>query len=50
MHAAVVSSFDHPPKFQAIDAPIPTGPQEVLVDVIASGLHPRVRSQSNGSH
>jgi NADPH:quinone reductase-like Zn-dependent oxidoreductase len=49
MHAAVVSSFDRPPRFEVIAAPTPTG-DEVLLDVVAAGLHPRVRSQSNGSH
>jgi NADPH:quinone reductase-like Zn-dependent oxidoreductase len=50
MHAAVVSSFDHPPRYQTIDAPAPVDDDEILIDVIASGLHPRVRSQSSGSH
>jgi NADPH:quinone reductase-like Zn-dependent oxidoreductase len=49
MHAAVVTSFDAPPTYQQF--PTPTArPDEVLVDVIATGLHPRVRSQANGSH
>ncbi len=30
--------------------PTPTAPDEVLVDVLAVGLHPRVRSQANGTH
>lgn len=50
MHAAVVSSFDHPPTYRVVDAPVATGPHEVVVDVVGSGLHPRVRSQSDGSH
>lgn len=50
MHAAVVTSFDHSPKYETIDTPIPNDEDEILVDVVASGLHPRVRSQSNGSH
>jgi NADPH:quinone reductase-like Zn-dependent oxidoreductase len=50
MHAAVVSSFDTPPRYEVVDAPVATGDHEVVVDVIASGLHPRVRSQSDGSH
>ena len=49
MHAAVVSSFSHPPRFETMEAPIPED-DEVLLDVVAAGLHPRVRSQSNGSH
>src|SRR6202012_415523 len=38
-----------PPRCEDFPAPSP-GRDEVLVDVIASGLHPRARSQANGSH
>ncbi|HXW80351.1 MAG TPA: zinc-binding alcohol dehydrogenase family protein [Acidimicrobiales bacterium] len=50
MHAAVVGSFDHPPRYQTYDAPEPTGPHETLVDVLAVGLHPRVRTDAAGRH
>ncbi len=50
MKAAVVTSFDTAPQFREFDRPEPAGEHEVLVDVLASGLHPRVRSQANGSH
>jgi NADPH:quinone reductase-like Zn-dependent oxidoreductase len=50
MYAAVVSTFDHPPRYQEFETPIAAGPHEVLVDVVAAGLHPRVRSQADGSH
>jgi NADPH:quinone reductase-like Zn-dependent oxidoreductase len=50
MRAAVVTAFDTPPTYQEFPAPTPQPPDEVLVDVIAAGLHPRVRSQANGSH
>ena len=50
MHAAVVRSFDTPPRFDTIDPPQPQGEHEILVDVLAAGLHPRVRSGANGSH
>src|ERR1700733_10019029 len=50
MRAAVVTSFGTPPTCQDFPAPTPQGADEVLVDVIASGLHPRVRSQADGSH
>ncbi|MBA2937566.1 zinc-binding alcohol dehydrogenase family protein [Paenibacillus sp. CGMCC 1.16610] len=50
MHAAVVRSFDTAPKYEIFDTPIPSEKNEVLIDVIAAGLHPRVRSQANGSH
>ena len=50
MKAAVVTSFDTPPRYEDIDAPTPAGPADFVVDVVAAGLHPRVRSQANGSH
>ena len=50
MRAAVVTSFGTPPACQDFPTPTPQAPQEVLVDVIAAGLHPRVRSQADGSH
>ncbi|WP_028927735.1 quinone oxidoreductase family protein [Pseudonocardia acaciae] len=50
MHAAVVTSFDTPPHYQRFPTPTPRAADEVVLDVLASGLHPRVRSQANGSH
>jgi NADPH:quinone reductase-like Zn-dependent oxidoreductase len=50
MHAAVVRSFDQPPTYDVFDEPAVAGPGEVLVEVVAAGLHPRVRSAAAGSH
>jgi NADPH:quinone reductase-like Zn-dependent oxidoreductase len=50
MHAAVVRSFDHPPRYETFDTPEASGPDEALVDVLAVGLHPRVRSGAAGRH
>ncbi len=50
MRAAVVRSFDSPPRFDTIDRPQSHGEHEILVDVLAAGLHPRVRSGANGTH
>jgi len=50
MYAAVVTSFDVPPSYQEFPTPTPQGSDEVLVDVVAAGLHRRVRSQADGSH
>ena len=50
MKAAVVSSFDSAPRYQDFPLPVPADDDEVLVDVLAAGLHPRVRSQADGSH
>src|SRR5271163_5216781 len=50
MKAAVVSSFDAPPRYQDFPDPVPAGDDDMVVDVLAVGLHPRVRSQADGSH
>jgi len=50
MHAAVVTSFDSPPRYIEHPDPVARDAAEVVVDVVAAGLHPRVRSQANGSH
>lgn len=50
MRAAVVTSFDQAPRYQDFDLPTELGPNQVLADVLAAGLHPRVRSQAAGSH
>jgi len=50
MHAAVVTTFGAAPRYQEFPVPVPAGGSEMLVDVIAAGLHPRVRSQADGSH
>lgn len=50
MHAAVVRSFDTPPRYETFPAPDAPGEHDILVDVLAVGLHPRVRSAADGSH
>jgi NADPH:quinone reductase-like Zn-dependent oxidoreductase len=50
MYAAVVTAFDSAPSYQEYPTPTSTGPHEMLVDVLAAGLHPRVRAQADGSH
>jgi NADPH:quinone reductase-like Zn-dependent oxidoreductase len=50
MNAAVVTSFEEPPHYQAFEVPQPHSDHEVLVDVLAVGLHPRVRSGAAGAH
>ena len=50
MRAAVVTSFDEPPHAGDLPEPVATGDHEVVLEVLAAGLHPRVRSQANGSH
>jgi NADPH:quinone reductase-like Zn-dependent oxidoreductase len=48
--AAVVSSFGAAPRYQEFPAPAAAGDDDMVIDVIAAGLHPRVRSQADGSH
>jgi NADPH:quinone reductase-like Zn-dependent oxidoreductase len=50
MYAAVVTAFDAPPHYTEHPEPVATGKGEVVVEVLAAGLHPRVRSQADGSH
>jgi NADPH:quinone reductase-like Zn-dependent oxidoreductase len=50
MNAAVVTSFEEPPHYQKFEVPQPAGADEILVDVLAVGLHPRVRSGAAGAH
>ena len=41
MHAAVVRSFDHPPRYETYDVSQTGGPHEALAEMVAVGLHPR---------
>jgi NADPH:quinone reductase-like Zn-dependent oxidoreductase len=50
MKAAVVSSFGTAPRYEEFPAPAAADDHDMVVDVIAAGLHPRVRSQADGSH
>lgn len=49
MHAALVHSFDAPPRYEPFDDPVPNG-EEVLVKVAAAGLHPIVKLIASGRH
>ncbi|MBE7195790.1 MAG: zinc-binding alcohol dehydrogenase family protein [Gordonia polyisoprenivorans] len=50
MRAAVVTVFDRAPRYEEFPTPTASGPDDLLVQVLAAGLHPRVRSQADGSH
>ncbi|MFF5076092.1 zinc-binding alcohol dehydrogenase family protein [Actinoplanes sp. NPDC000266] len=50
IQAAVVSSFDRPPRYEPYELPSPRGEDQAVVDVLAVGLHPRVRSGASGGH
>ena len=49
MNAAVVDSFENPPRFATFADPTPTA-EEVLINVTAAGLHPIVKALAKGSH
>ena len=49
MKAAVVTSFTEPPHYLDFDAPRPRD-GEIVLDVVAVGLHPRTRSGAAGHH
>jgi NADPH:quinone reductase-like Zn-dependent oxidoreductase len=50
MKAAVISEFGEVPRYADAREPQATGGDEVVVDVVAAALSPRVRSQAAGSH
>ena len=50
MRAAVVHSFGQTPRFELFELPKAEGPHEAVVEVLAAGLHPRVRSSAAGTH
>lgn len=49
MNAAVVHSFDAPPRYANFPEPV-AADGEVMLDVIAAGLHPVVKALASGSH
>ncbi|WP_431232340.1 quinone oxidoreductase family protein [Mycolicibacterium psychrotolerans] len=50
MHAAVVTDFTKPPAYQEFPRATSTDDNEIVVDVLAAGLHPLVRSRASGTH
>ncbi|GLY97845.1 zinc-binding alcohol dehydrogenase family protein [Actinoplanes sp. NBRC 103695] len=50
VHAAVVRSFDRPPLYEPFELPDPAGDDQAEAEVLAIGLHPRVRSAAAGLH
>jgi len=49
MNAAVVESFDRPPRYTTFADPTPAD-GELLITVTAAGLHPIVKALAKGSH
>jgi NADPH:quinone reductase-like Zn-dependent oxidoreductase len=50
MKAAVITSFERPPRYTDIGAPVPELPGEMLVEVLAAGLHRLTRGRASGAH
>ncbi len=50
MKAAVVASFDQPPHYGDHADPVPNSPGEMLVEVLATGLHHVTRGRASGTH
>lgn len=50
MHAAVITDFTKPPTYQEFPQATATGDTDIVVDVLAAGLHPLVRSRASGTH
>jgi NADPH:quinone reductase-like Zn-dependent oxidoreductase len=50
MKAAVVTAYGTTPRYLEFPEPQPAGEHEIVVEVLAAGLHPRVRMQAGGSH
>ncbi len=50
MNAAVVRSFDRPPRYEQFELPRASGENDIVVKVLAAGLHPRVRAAASGVH
>jgi NADPH:quinone reductase-like Zn-dependent oxidoreductase len=50
MHAAVLSSYDTPPVYRDYPEPVATSADEMVVEVLAAGLHHLTRAKATGSH
>jgi NADPH:quinone reductase-like Zn-dependent oxidoreductase len=50
MHAAVITAYDAPPVHREHPEPVRTGENDMVVDVLAAGLHHLTRAKANGSH
>lgn len=50
MKAAVITSFDQPPHYGDFPEPEPKGSGEMLVEVLAAGLHHLTRGRASGAH
>ncbi|MEW2179377.1 zinc-binding alcohol dehydrogenase family protein [Streptomyces sp. NPDC005406] len=50
MHAAVITAYDAPPVYGEHPEPVAQGEHEIVVDVLAAGLHHLTRAKADGTH
>lgn len=50
MHAAVLTSTDAPPAYGTYQEPVASGDHELVVEVLAAGLHHLTRAKATGAH
>lgn len=50
MKAAVITSFSMPPRYTEFAEPVAASPAEMVVDVLAAGLHHVTRGKASGAH
>lgn len=50
MRAAVITAYDAPPVYGECPEPVARGEHEIVVDVLAAGLHHLTRAKANGTH
>lgn len=50
MKAAVITSFSMPPRYTEFAEPVAASPTEMVVDVLAVGLHHVTRGKASGAH
>jgi len=50
MKAAVITSFSMPPRYTEFAEPVAASPAEMVVDVLAVGLHHVTRGKASGAH
>ncbi|MDQ0776138.1 NADPH:quinone reductase-like Zn-dependent oxidoreductase [Streptomyces aurantiacus] len=50
MRAAVITAYDAPPVYREHPEPVEAGEGQMIVEVLAAGLHHLTRAKANGSH
>ncbi|WP_327267418.1 zinc-binding dehydrogenase [Streptomyces sp. NBC_01218] len=50
MRAAIITSYDAPPAYRECPEPVAEGENQMVVEVLAAGLHHLTRAKADGSH